>query len=133
MARGMHFSPIAVLLFIFVFAVFCFSIGAVLQYPDEDASSVQNKRSRWPRIGIALAGGSQLLYLVFSLVGLFRWIRFYPGNPVEVAAILAGASLCVVGFVIALFGEGLGRWAGALSCAATTILWLLTAIASVAV
>lgn len=133
MANGIHLSPMATLLLVFSLVNLCLAIVALVQKPDEDTAPVPYKRARWSTIGIVLAGGSQLLYLVFSAVWLFRWIRFYPGNPIEIGAILAGLTLCVVGFVIALFGEGLRRWAGVIYCAATTIPWLLAAIASVAV
>lgn len=133
MTRGIHLYPVATLLFVFSLVNLCLAIVALVQKPDEDTASAAGKRARWATIGIVLAGGSQLLYLIFSVLGLFRWIRFYPGNPIEIAGILAGLTLCAVGFVIALFGEGLRRWAGALYCVSTTILWLLAAIASVAV
>ena len=133
MAKGIHLSPMAALLLLFSLVNLCLAIVALVQKPDEDTASVPCKRARWSTIGIVLAGGGQLLYLVFSGVGFYRWIRFYPGNPIEIAAILAGLTLCIVGFVIALFGEALWRWAGVLYCVATTILWLLAAVASVAV
>lgn len=133
MPKGIHLSPMATLLLVFSLVNLCSAIVALVQKPDEDTESAPFKRAKWSTIGIALVGGSQLLYLVFSAIALFRWIRFYPGNPIEIAATLTGLTLCVVGFVVALFGEGLRRWAGILSCVVTTILWLLAAIASVAV
>ena len=110
-----------------------FSAMAFVRCPSEDLSSQPFARIKWSTLAIGLAGSSQLLYLVFVAAWIFRWLRFYPGNPIEMFAIFAGLTLSGAAFLTALFGAGLTRWAGVLSSAVTAFLWLLAAIASVAV
>jgi hypothetical protein len=84
-------------------------------------------------LSLGLGFSSQILYLVFSAAWLFRWIHFYPGNPIQNITIMGGLALSVGAFVTALLGVGIKRYAGALSSVITAGLWLLSAVASVAV
>lgn len=82
---------------------------------------------------LALASGSQILFLAYALAGRFGWVRFYPGNPIQTYTILAGVILSAAAFVAGLFGTGLKRWAGLLVAVTTAGLWFLAAVASVAI
>jgi hypothetical protein len=133
MGKDTHLSLMTTLLLLISFGNLCSCLVALVHSPDENASALPLKSTSWSAIALALASGSQLLYLAFSAAWLFRWIRFYPGNTVESLAILAGLTLSAGAFVIALFGGGLKRWAGVFGSAITALLWLLSAVASVAV
>jgi len=89
--------------------------------------------TRFGILAIGLALSSQILFLAYLAAGLYRWTKFYPGNPIQTFAILGGLALSGGAFVTALFGTGPKRWAGAISSVITGGLWLLSAIASVAV
>jgi hypothetical protein len=85
-------------------------------------------------LALGLAFSSQILYLAFTVAWLFKWMRFYPGNPIETYGIMAGLFLSAGAFVTALlFGTGVKRCAGVASSIITAGLWLLSAVASVAV
>jgi hypothetical protein len=84
-------------------------------------------------LSIALAAGSQLLYLGFGAAWFFRWTNFYPGNPIETFAIRLGLLLSIGAVVTAPFGIGLKRCAGLFVGFTTTGVWLLSAIASVSI
>jgi hypothetical protein len=84
-------------------------------------------------LALALAFTSQVLFLAYLAAALFRWMQFYPGNPIQNFAIRGGLALSVGAFVTALFGAGPSRYAGVLSSVVTAGLWLLSAVASVAV
>jgi hypothetical protein len=84
-------------------------------------------------LSIALAAGSQLLYVGFAAAWLFGWIKFYPGNRIETFVIYLGLILAGGAFFTALFGAGLKRGAGLFVAFTTAGLWLLSAMASVSI
>jgi len=84
-------------------------------------------------VALALASSSQILFLAYAAAGRFAWVRFYPGNPIQTYAILTGVILSASALVTALFGSGLKRIAGFLVAVTTAGLWVLAAVASVAV
>jgi len=129
----MHLSFITTLFLLLAVANLCLCIVALVHDLDDDDSPRSPKTVKRFVFAPALAGMSQLLYLAFVVVGFFRLIRSYPGNPIEIFGILAGLALSAAAFVMALLADGLKRWAGILSSAVTALLWLLAAVASVAV
>lgn len=87
----------------------------------------------WDTAGLGFAAGSQILYLVLATAWLFRWTRFYPGAPIPTRSIAVGLILSLGAFVTAPFGSGFKRIAGLVAAIITGGLWLLAAVASVAV
>jgi len=70
--------------------------------------------------------------LVFFLFAwLFQSVRFYPGNPVETASIYCGFSLSAAALLTASFG--LKRLMGIIIAFTTALLWVISAVGSVAV
>lgn len=80
-----------------------------------------------------LATLSQVLYLLMGIVWLYRWMRFYPGRPAVLAAILIGLTLSAGAFVASLRRPGVRECAGIFVSLATAFLWVLAAVASIAV
>jgi hypothetical protein len=76
---------------------------------------------------------SQLLYVSFVTVWIFRWMRFYPGNPVEVAGTMIGLTLSVGACVTGELSHGLRRLAGIVVGGLTVVFWISAVLASVAV
>jgi hypothetical protein len=76
---------------------------------------------------------SQVLYLIFLFAWLFRWVRFYPGNRIQTLSIGCGFSLSAVALLTASFGFGLRRLMGIIIAFTTAVLWLISAVGSVAV
>lgn len=76
---------------------------------------------------------SQLLYSALVIAGIFHWMRFYPGNRVETAAIVVGLSLSIIALLLALSDAGLKRLVGLWVGVITIFLWVLSAVASVAI
>jgi hypothetical protein len=126
-----------VVLLLLSFSNLCLIVLAVLYRVDENPLSSWEPsakyRSTFGYLSIALAAGSQLLYLGFSAAWLFRWMNFYPGNPIETFAIRLGLLLSCGAVVAAPFGIGIKRCAGLFVAFTTTGLWLLSAIASVSI
>lgn len=92
-----------------------------------------DKAATYGLLAVALAACSQMLYLAFGFAWWFHWIRFYPGNPIQTFGILAGLTLSVCALIMAAFGRGMNGAAGAVVAIANIGLWLLSAIASVAI
>jgi hypothetical protein len=72
-------------------------------------------------------------YLAFGFAWWFHWVRFYPGNPIQTFGILASLVLFVCALIMAAFGRGTSSAAAAVVAVVTVGLWLLSAIASVAI
>jgi hypothetical protein len=83
-------------------------------------------------LSIILTFLNQTLYLVLLAAWSFRWVRFYPGAPIY-HAIPAGLALSLFGLVAALFGTGGKRWISLVASVTLGFLWILAAVASVAV
>ena len=92
-----------------------------------------NDRRTAGRLSLLLASGSQTLYLAFVAVWWFQWMKFYPGRPIQTIGIWSGLLLSAGALVIGMFGTGLRRTAVAFVGFTTGLLWLLSAVASVAV
>jgi hypothetical protein len=84
-------------------------------------------------LGPGLACVSQILYLVLGAAWLLRWMHFYPGNPIETYSILAGLLSSTGAFATAFLTTGRRRFAAIFVAITTGGLWLLSAIASVAI
>jgi len=93
----------------------------------------QRRPSLAKSLTLILACVSQLLYLALIAAGQLHWIRFYPGNPVQVWAIFVGLFLSISAFVASLFASGRQRAAGIVGAIITAFLWLMSAVASAAV
>lgn len=104
-----------------------------IREPEAPSGQSSRRAALFGSLALGLVFSSQILYLVFSAAWLFRWTRFYPGNPLQNFAILGGLALSAGAFITAFFGAGLKRVAGILSSMLTVGLWLLSAVASVAV
>lgn len=131
--KGLRFSSGLTLLLLLLTVNFGLLAVGFFHSREESPTEHASKRALLGRAAIALASGSQVLFLVYAAAGRFAWVRFYPGNPIQIYAILAGVILSCMALGTALFGRGLKRVAGALVAITTAGLWLLAAIASVAV
>jgi hypothetical protein len=98
-----------------------------------DASDPEGVPDKWGTIAIVLLTCSQLLSLIFLLAWFFQWMRFYPGNPVQIASIYCGLALSAASFVMACFGLGLKRLMGIAIAVTTALLWFIAAIGSAAI
>ena len=88
---------------------------------------------RWAApLSMILAFLSQALYLVFLAAWLFHWVRFYHGARIY-GTIPPGLTLSFFGLLIAILGTGPKRWVSLMVSVTTGFLWILTAVASVAV
>jgi hypothetical protein len=111
-----------------------YGIGLALWYHNSDSrKSSEALPDKWGTIAIVLLACSQVLYLVFFFAWLFQWVRFYPGNPVQTASIYCGFSLSAAALLTASFGLGLKRLMGIIIAFTTALLWLISAVGSVAV
>jgi hypothetical protein len=100
---------------------------------DSSPESPANERRTAGRLSLVLASTSQMVYLVFFAVWWFKLMNFYPGRPIQMIGILSGLLLSGGALVIGMFGTGLRRAAVAFVGFTTGLLWLLSAVASVAV
>jgi hypothetical protein len=82
--------------------------------------------------GIALASASQVLYVGLALSWAFRGNHFYPGNPYITPAVLVGLLLSASAAACAFFENGYVRFAVLFVAVTSAGLWLLSALASVA-
>ena len=111
-----------------------YGIGLALWYNDSDSlTSSEALPDKWGTITIVLLACSQVLYLIFFFAWLFQWVRFYPGNPVQTVSIACGFLLSTTALLAAFFGLGLKRLIGIIVAFTTALLWLISAIGSVAV
>lgn len=97
------------------------------------SSDQPQKNDGFGSFALGLAFLSQILYLVFGIAWFFRWLQFYPSNPTQNLTIFTGLALSAASFVSAFLGSGLKRYASIVSSAISGALWLLSAVASVAV
>jgi hypothetical protein len=136
MGREVHLASGTLALLLISFANLCLAASAVFyrgSLPAPPSEQPLRETARFGSLALGLAFSSQILYLAFTVAWLFKWMHFYPSNPIETYSILAGLFLSAGAFVTALFGTGLKRCAGVLSSVITAGLWLLSALASVAV
>ncbi|MDQ1409839.1 MAG: hypothetical protein QOJ41_1574 [Acidobacteriaceae bacterium] len=130
---GMHpecrLSLLTILLLIISFGNLD-GIGLALWHHNSDSESV---RDRWGRIAIVFLTCSQLLALIFLPAWLPQWMRFYPGNPVQIASIYWGLALSPASFVMACLGQGLKRLMGITIAFSTALLWFFAAFGSAVV
>lgn len=136
MGKEVHLASGTLTLFLISFANLCLVALALLYRTRQPAppSEEPPRATTWlGSLALGLAFSSQVLYLAFSVAWLLRWIYFYPGNPTQDFAIRGGLALSAGAFVTAFFGTGLKRCVGVLSSVITAGLWLLSAVASVAV
>jgi len=136
MNRYPHIAPGTVVLLL----VCCINLGllAFAAYRDDEAEASSsetptNDRRTAGRLSLLLASGTQMLYIAFVAAWWFQWMKFYPGRPIETVGILSGLLLSAGALVIGMFGTGLRRTAVAFVGFTTGLLWLLSAVASVAV
>jgi hypothetical protein len=103
---GMHpqsrFSLFAVLLLL-ICSGNLLGVGLTLWRPNSDSEAVFDK---WGTMAMLFLACNQVLYLIFFFAWLFEWIRFFPGNPVQTAAIYSGFSLSAAAFVAAFLWRG---------------------------
>jgi hypothetical protein len=129
---GMHtqsrFSLFAVLLLLICFGNL-WGIGLTLWRRDSDSEAIVD---RWGTIAMLFFACGQILYLIFFFAWLFEWMRFFPGNTVQTAAIYSGFSLSAAAFVAASCGVGVKRLVGVVVAFTTALLWLTAAIGSAA-
>ena len=135
MGKDVHLASGTLALLLISFANLCLLALPTL-YRISQPARPPEQLPRWTTwsdsLALGLAFSSQILYLVFFAAGMFRWIHFYPGNPMQDFVMLGGLALSAGAFVTAT-GTGLKRWATVLSSVITAGLWLLSAVASVAV
>jgi hypothetical protein len=136
MGKEVHLASGTLALLLISFANLCLlALPALYRIcqPAPPSEQLPRGTTGFGSLALGLAFSSQILFLAYVAAGLFRWTKFYPGNPIQTFAILGGLALSAGAFVTALFGTGPKRWAGALSSAITGGLWLLSAVASVAI
>jgi hypothetical protein len=85
------------------------------------------------KISVSASTAGQLLYLIMAAAWLLRWTRFYPGAPLPTYTTYVGMTLSLVALFAGYFGHGPRRWATILAAITLAGLWLLAAMASVAV
>ncbi len=126
-----------VALLLLSFSNLCLIVLAAFYRVDENPLSSPEPsakyRSTFGYLSIAFATASQLLYIGLGFAWFFRWMNFYPGNPIETFGIRLGLLLSCGAVVAAPFGIGMKRCAGLFVGFTTTGLWLLSAIASVSI
>jgi hypothetical protein len=134
MHQTSHFSPLTLLLLL-MSAANLYGIGVSMWWyrHSEPATPAKPMREKWGILALILSSCSQLLYLLFFFAWLFQWIHFYPGNPIENIAILCGRSFSTAALCIAFFGPSSQRIVTIVVAVTTTGMWLLAAVASVAV
>ena len=133
----MHHTPslsLLSLLLLLISAANLYLIGfAAWSWRSESSTPPKTIRDELRALGLILLSCSQLLYLVLVFVWWFRWMRFYPGNPIENIAILGGLLLSVAGLCTTPFGPASQRFITIVVAVTTAGMWLLAAVASVAV
>jgi hypothetical protein len=87
----------------------------------------------WGTTAIVIAGHSQLLYLALVLTWWFRWMRFYPGNPIEHDVFFGGLLLSGAGLLTSVLGIGFKRCVGVGVAATTGVMWILGVAVSSAI
>ena len=111
-----------------------YGIGLALWYHNSDSlTSSEALPDKWGTIAIVFLACSQVLSLFLFFAWLFQWVRFYPGNPVQTISIACGFSLSAAALLTAFFGLGLKRLIGIIIDFTTALLWLFSAVGSVAV
>jgi hypothetical protein len=111
-----------------------YGIGLALWYHNSDSlASSKALPDKWGTMAIVFLACSQVLYLTFFFAWLFQWVRFYPGNPVQTISVVCGFSLSAAALLTASFGIGLKRLIGIIIAFTTALLWLISAVGSVAV
>ena len=114
-------------------AINLWAIGmATCRSEPESSTQMNSRRHELGAIALFLVGLSQTVYVVDVLAWLFRWIRFYPGAPIETFAMYSGLLLSVTALLIAPFAIGLRRLVGVGVALITSAMWLLAAAVSVA-
>jgi hypothetical protein len=136
MEKNIHLATGTLVLLIISLANICFLALAVVYYRSRPKSSSEQASRKTDTLGsfaLGLAFASQILYLVVGSAWLVRWVQFYPGNPIQNLVIIIGLVLSAASFVTAFLGTGIKRYASVLSSVIVGGLWLLSAVASVAV
>jgi|GraSoi2013_100cm_1033763.scaffolds.fasta_scaffold53165_1 hypothetical protein len=136
MNRYSHIAPGTVVLLLVCCVNLCLLALAIYWEDEAEGSSSEtptNDRRTAGRLSLVLASASQMLYVVFGALWWFELMKFYPGRPIETIGILSGLLLSGGALVIGMFGTGLRRTAVAFVGFTTGLLWLLSAVASVAV
>jgi hypothetical protein len=111
-----------------------YGIGLALWYRNSDAlTSSDALPDKWGTMAIVFLACSQALYLLFFFAWLFQWVHFYPGNPLQTISIACGFSLSAAALLTASIGLGLKRLMGIIIAITTGLLWLISAVGSVAV
>jgi hypothetical protein len=87
----------------------------------------------WGTASMLMLTCSQVLYLIFVSAWLFKWVHFYPGNPVQMTAIYVGLLLSAAALLTAIAGSGLKRLMGIVVALTSALLWLITLIGSVTI
>jgi hypothetical protein len=96
-------------------------------------SASQFVPDKWGTMAMLILACSQVLYLIFVLAWVLEWVRFFPGNPIQTAAIYSGFFLSAAALVTASCGVGLMRLMGIIVAFTSALLWLFAAIGSAAV
>ena len=136
MGHAQHLSNWTFTLLLISLVNLCFLAVAVFYHCREramDAGKPPSKTATYGLLAVVLASCSQLLYLGFGFAWWLHWMRFYPGNPIQTLGILAGLVLSVCALIMAALGRGLNGAAAAVVALTNIGLWLLSAIASVAI
>jgi hypothetical protein len=109
-------------------------VGLAVWYRYTESTIPPEAAHAKPRtLDLILVSCSQLLYLLFVLAWLFRWMNFYPGNPIQNGAILCGLSFSVAAACTAPFGPNSYSFITIVVAVVTAGMWLLAAIGSAAV
>jgi hypothetical protein len=97
-----------------------------------ERNTLLSPRGRLQRRDLILVACSQLLYLLFALAWLFRWMHFYPGNPIQTAAILCGLSFSIAAACTSSVGRYPYSFITIIVAVVTAGMWLLAALGSAA-
>jgi hypothetical protein len=131
MDRVMHPGTVA------IFAVCLANLGLLastaLFRTEQHTEVLETVSSKGPTrfpLAVVLAFSSQLLYLALGVAWWFRWMKFYPGNPVQTFAMCAGILLALGALVMAGTATGVRLFAATFVGVVTLGLWLLSALAS---
>ena len=111
-----------------------YGIGLALwSHKSDSLTPAETLPDKWGTTAIVLATCSQMLYLIFFFAWLGQWIRFYPSNPAQTISIACGFSLSTAALITASLGLRLKRLIGVIVAFTTGLLWLISAVGSVAV
>jgi len=136
MGKEVHLASGTLALLLISFANLCLLASPALyriSQPTQPSERLSRQTNRFGSTALGLAFSSQILYLASLAAWLFHWTKSYPGNPIQTLTILGGLALSAGAFFTALLGAGLKRCAGVFVALTTGGLWLLSAIASVAI